>query len=393
MKERLKKIKQWWSRTLPFWKSIKNIWKKFQKTRGYSLVKILFLIAVCIGIGSGAAYIHHESDPTEDAAQYFRAFIQQDYDTIMKLVDVPEGGYIDRKQLETILSEQKKELHVDRYEILDPKREDGRTVVVFRCFDEETGKKTDFKVYLNRFHHGLNPISDYKISMDDFLVENYTVTIPKDTTLVINDTKLHNLKAQSEENGGKTYAFSAVLQGSYQVCAENTYGIGVKKEEITKPDFHTDLSKTSYEARPEYFKMIEEKTNGMLQQYYTAVRQKKISGKELEQYFSKEMTGKLKGLVQKSVNMIFDQDEEKQYEITGLDLSDQKITATYNKEKNCFDVQCGFRLKYECATQTSLLNSYSESYKGNCQTAIHMKMNLPEDNMQITEFTIKNKKE
>ncbi len=392
MKELMQRLKKIWKKANPLWKKINLLWKKFHKTRIYSLVMVLFFIAVCVGIGSAAAYIHHESDPTETAVQYFRAFMQQDYDTVMKLADIPDGGYLDRKQLISILEEQKKEWNGTQYEILDPKREDGRSVVIFRYTDEATGKKTDFKVYLNRFFHGLIP--DYKISFDDNLVKDYQVTIPKDAALVINDTKIENQDdlAATNQDGSKTYTFSAVLRGTYQVGAETTYGIGEKKAEVTKDGVRTDLSNTAYAAREEYFKVIEEKTNGMLQQYYTLVRKKKLSGKELRGFFSKEMSGELKGLIKKSVNLVFRDGDNKEYEVTTMDLSDQKIKATYNKEKNCFEVQCSYHLKYECATKTSLLSSYSESYKGNYQTTLSMEMTPSLENMEITGMSIKNKK-
>ena len=73
---------------------MEQILKKIYKSRIFGLISILFFIAVCMGIGAFAAYVKHVSNPTEQAVTYFRAFMQQDYDTMYNLLDKTENKRI-----------------------------------------------------------------------------------------------------------------------------------------------------------------------------------------------------------------------------------------------------------------------------------------------------------
>ena len=56
---------------------MKEVFRKIKKSRVFSLICILVFIGVCMGTGSLIAYIQHESNPTDVAVSYFRAFVQQ----------------------------------------------------------------------------------------------------------------------------------------------------------------------------------------------------------------------------------------------------------------------------------------------------------------------------
>ena len=75
---------------------MKEVLKKIQKSRIFSLICILLFIGVCFGIGSLIAYIQHEADPTDMAVTYFRAFVQQDYDKMYECLYTDDGYYIDK---------------------------------------------------------------------------------------------------------------------------------------------------------------------------------------------------------------------------------------------------------------------------------------------------------
>ena len=68
--------------------------KSIIRERVVSLFFILIFIAVCMGIGAGMAYINHESDPTDVAAGYFRAFVSSDFNKMYDYLTKEKEVYI-----------------------------------------------------------------------------------------------------------------------------------------------------------------------------------------------------------------------------------------------------------------------------------------------------------
>lgn len=376
-----------------FLKKAAGGFKKFRKTRVYSLCRVLLFICVCVGIGMGAAYIHHESDPTETAVQYFRAFMQQDYKTAKTLLDTTEGCYVNLSRLADILSKQKEKLDVQHYEIKEPKKEDGKWLVIFKCKSDETKKTTDFKVYLNKHYEGISLIPVFKVNINDLITKDYQVTIPEDDRLKINGEKVNpdEVRVNQNNDGTKTYIFPQILKGKYVVSCENSYGAFGKKININNANIKTNYAKAKYKANEKYQKEIDEKIESILQQYYSAVRKKQPKFDALTDLFPKDLSKTVQKSVKKSMNDIFDKEKDGDYELTEIDISNQKCDSTYNKENNTFEIEYSYQFNYTCQTKISLINSYTESYSGKFRSAMKLTFKIEGDKLEIKDFTVSNK--
>ena len=132
---------------------MEQILKKIYKSRIFGLISILFFIAVCMGIGAFAAYVKHVSNPTEQAVTYFRAFMQQDYDTMYNLLDKKDGYYISKDRYKEIMQKTRESMTIDSYKINDPRKEGGQYVVTIECTDDETDSSQNMNIYLNKKMH------------------------------------------------------------------------------------------------------------------------------------------------------------------------------------------------------------------------------------------------
>ncbi len=371
---------------------MKQVIKKIVKSRVFSVVKVLLFVLVCGTIGATAAYIHHESDPTEVAVEYFKAFMKQDYKAMKGLIDVSEDSYLDEKVLGSIIAEQKQDLNVDRYEVLDPTTEDGKDLVVIECSNEETGAKKKFKIYLNSHRNGLSLKPSYKVDFSKYLIDDYTITIPKSDTLQLNGVEVKEEMAEETKEGNKEYHFEQVLKGEYNICSQNQYGLYNKKVEVKEQGTKIQLKKLQYSAKPEYKEKVEEAFNAMFLQYYAAVRKKKAGDKEYLNLFEKAGRKQAKKAVSSSIKTFFNEEQQKKYEIGTMDISDLKTTVAYNKEKKRFDIVATYKINYECTTAVSLINSYTENYSGKCLTTMKATIAADQKEYKIKEITVKNKK-
>ena len=371
---------------------MKNQIKKWMNSRIFSFVKVLVFIAVCAVIGIVAGYIHHESDPTEVAVNYFKAFMKQDYNAIRKVIDVPEDSFIEDKVLGQIIVEQKKDLNVDKYEIKEPKKENGKQLVVIECSNEETGKKTNFKIYLNTYRKGFQLKPTYKVDMEKYFLSDCEVTIPKGDVLKLNDTIIDKELCQTKGKTQEVYHFARILKGEYSVSVENKYGIYSQKISLSKSGEKKNLSNISYQAQKSYKEKVEEQFQGMLQQYFSAIRKKDGKQKDYLQYFQKKCKKDAVKEVHRIVQKIYGDREQEKYDFSGMEISNLKTNVTYNKKKYCFEVVCTYKVSYECKTKTSLINSYTEGFSGKYEGKMNLSIPTKDSKYQIQKITIKNKK-
>ena len=118
---------------------MKELINKIRKSRIFSLICILLFISICFGIGAAAAYINHESDPTDVASNYFRAFVAMDYNKMYSYID-KEDGYVEKTLYTKKMENLRKQYTIDSYDINKPETKDGQKSVTIKCKNEETGK-------------------------------------------------------------------------------------------------------------------------------------------------------------------------------------------------------------------------------------------------------------
>ena len=197
---------------------MEQILKKIYKSRIFGLISILFFIAVCMGIGAFAAYVKHVSNPTEQAVTYFRAFMQQDYDTMYNLLDKKDGYYISKDRYKEIMQKTRESMTIDSYKINDPRKEDGQYVVTIECTDDETDSSQNMNIYLNKKMHLPKLKPDYKVDIEKMLVKNLTIKIPQGDKLTIAGIEITDKDANiTTENNVQIYNFKAILNGNYKI--------------------------------------------------------------------------------------------------------------------------------------------------------------------------------
>ena len=261
---------------------MEQILKKIYKSRIFGLISILFFIAVCMGIGAFAAYVKHVSNPTEQAVTYFRAFMQQDYDTMYNLLDKKDGYYISKDRYKEIMQKTRESMTIDSYKINDPRKEDGQYVVTIECTDDETDSSQNMNIYLNKKMHLPKLKPDYKVDIEKMLVKNLTIKIPQGDKLTIAGIEITDKDANiTTENNIQIYNFKAILNGNYKITCENEYCAKNTLANVIKKDMEVDLTKSWYTANDRYTSKITNSVTDFINKYYSAARNRSKSDKKL----------------------------------------------------------------------------------------------------------------
>lgn len=371
--------------------------KKIRKSRIFSLLEILIFIAACIAAGAAIAYVEHESDPTEQAVVYFRAFVQKDYEKMYDCVDKEDGYYINKDMYVNTVKKIRESMTIDSYNIKEPKEKDGKQLVTIECTNADTGKTKDLNIYLNAKRKGIQIAPDYYINIDTFLVKNFRVVMKKENYLELNGEKITEEMADisTDKDGNVTYVFEGIISGNYRVCAVNNYGALVKNIDLSKEDTKIELTGTDYTANDKYTKLLRDNGNKLMDLFYTAVRKREPSYKKLKSHIGKDkkVVEKVQRLVQQSESVVYWPETKNidNYNVKDMKINDLKSSIKYVADKKKYIVKYTYNYDYTSATDTALYTSYVYSLSGNCKSDMTLTYKLNDDRIILSDMKLTNK--
>lgn len=376
---------------------MKKMFKKIVKSRAFSLIGILLFIGGCIGIGALAAYINHESDPTEQAVAYFRAFVQQDYEKMYSCLDIADGYYIDKNIYIENMKKTRSNMTIDSYEIKDAEKVDGAKQVTIKCMNSEKEETTDFVIRFTAKRKGLRIIPDYYVNIEDMFVDNFSVVMNKGDYLELNGEKISDDAAEitTDENGNTSYEIKGILKGEYKVSATNEFGAIAQTVKVEKKDTKVELTEGDYTANDKYAKLITEDGENTIDRFYKAVRERNPEYKKLIKCFDNDdkLIEKVKAYVQESQEIVYWPETEniEDYTVTEMNMSELKLDVKYNFKKNTYKVVYKYSYDYVSATDTALYTSYVYDLSGKCESEITFTYTIKDGEIVLTDMKMTNK--
>ena len=336
--------------------------KKIKNSRILSLFGILLFIAVCIGVGAFAAYVQHEADPTECAVQYFRAFVQKDYNKMYESLDREEGYYINKKMFCDTIRKMRESYVIDTYEIKNPEKENGVTTVTVNCENNQTKESRAFIIYIQERRKGLQIVPDYYISPGQMMVENFSVVVSSEEQLQLNGETITEKMADitRDKSGNKVYRMKGALFGDYEISATNPYYAVNTSLNLKKADTRIDLTKGKKTANEKYTKEIKEK---------------------------------IKELVEKSQEIVYWPERKNidKYKVIDMKIGKIGYDIRYQQKDKTYQVVCSYQYNYVSSTDTALYTSYVYRLSGTCKSELSITYGLQKDKLVIRKIELENK--
>lgn len=370
--------------------------KTILNSRIVSLLKVLVFIGICVGIGIFTAYYQHANNPTDEAAKYFRAFIARDYETMYNCLYKKEGYYISKQMYISQMKKIRGNYIIDSYTIGKPEKDGHKKKIVVTCVDDVSGNKQDFIVNLIGKRKGLSIAPDYYVDIEKMLVKNFTVTINEGCELLLNNEKITDKDAAiTPQDGVIKYNFEAILNGAYSVVQTAQYYSANENITLNRVNTKIDMTKSKVTASNTYKTQLQKMGKDVIEQFFSAVRERKADSKDLMKYFeTKELKKKVKKYVKKSQKMVYPPETKNidKYKVTEMDIKDYKENISYSSEKNNYVVEYSFYYKYKAETAISLANSYVYSLKGKTDCSFKITYSIKDSKIAISDIVIKSKK-
>lgn len=367
--------------------------KKIFKSRIVGLVGILLFIGVCMGAGSIIAYVEHMANPTDYGAEYFRAFMLQDYDKMYDMIEKKEGYYISKERYKEIMKHTRELNVIDSYKINEPIKENGKYVLNVICTDNTSGTEQEFNIYMTKINSFPKIKPSYKISIDKMIVENLNIKIPASDNLKINGKEVKNID-YTEENGVKEYNVAGLLNGNYEITCENSMCAKNTTVNVMKKGCQVDLTTGEYTANDNYTEKISKDITHIIEKYYESARNRKKNSKILKECFKDKNVQKaaIKAL-KKTIGILYKTDKKNidKYSVKEFQIKDIKKKILYNEKNKNFEVIYTYNYDFVCATEVTTYTSYVEKYSGSCQANLKLTYSVEGENISVTKMSLKEK--
>ena len=275
---------------------VKGEIKNFGSNNKKLIILICSLVVVIFGIYK---FLIGKYGPEAVAKDYFLAVMNADADSIYDYLDIKEGKFTSKKIFKKVFNVQKEDLvnySVSSFE----KSPDGLTATAHINYTLK-GKSSSETADINLVHDKKNKFlifENWKIS-DRFMetVNDFEITVPKDSTVTIEGVKLNKKYKTDGTKGTDLYKIPEMFKGKYDV-------IVTLKNGLTLED---DVNVTGYGS--------------------ASLNNLKLSSGD-EKKLEKKLPDVIEKLYQDAIDKKSFEDVKKDYEYDGSDLS--KLENSYN---------------------------------------------------------------
>lgn len=383
----------------------------------FRLFIALLVLAGCAGIGAGIAILEDKSDPTSYVGGYFGKFLMQDYEEMYGYVDL-EGACVPKTAFVNFMSNLRLKHDIGEYEFGELVKSGERFLMPITYLDGQTGEEKVFNVYLIKYRDNWTQlVADWRVSIDEYMVSDYSVEIPRGMKLEIDGTivdesvsgvgtagdyveigegetlQLIPVDEAAEDRKTDIIHIFKILKGEHRARAITDYTQISKDIKVVFNRQREAMEESEIKVRDEYLTQIEKDSSEMIQEFYALARNKKKSSEKLLSYFETDdnVVSNLKKLLKKNQEVMYWPEKENidDYKLQKCNFTELQYTAEYVGDAR-YKVEYKFGYDYLLTTETTLQSSYVYTISGRCDTTMEITYSIIEGQVKISELSIKN---
>lgn len=263
------------------------------------------------------------------------------------------------------------------------------------------------------YQHSNNPTNEGSKYLRAFIMQDYNTMykmIDKDTSKISRDKYVEKMRSLRQTYDIDTYDIGKVesKDGTQYITMTCSDDEGKNKKDFTvyfskhgffNPTYLIDLSKVNENEEMvanEYQNTLTTSTDGVMNKYYTAVRNNDKKCADLLSLFKnkKAVEKKVKKSVSDTINTLTKGNEKKKvkkYVVKDIKVNSIKKDFVYNSTKKQFNVIYSYDYDYKSATNISVSNSYIFKKKGKRHVVMDLTYNFDGNNISLVDFKMTDK--
>ena len=198
---------------------------------------IIAVAAVVVVLIAGFMILRNSTSPETIAKNYYAAYVKQNIDQMYSYCDLGEGGAFTNKEAfkEYYSDGEKADLakRIKNYKITNIQYDDSRltaTVTVSYTTGSSSSAQTDTITLRRGSGKKYLFFDDWKVSLnDDDLVTDYTIRVPHDATITVDDVALSTeYIEESDDDGFDVYTIPMMFNTEYDVVVKLANGFEIQ---------------------------------------------------------------------------------------------------------------------------------------------------------------------
>ena len=259
--------------------------KNKKMTIALIILGILLLSGICIFLYFAFREDDNEikyNNPKRIAEKYVRAILEGDYATAYKYIYMPQDMISSKKDYEEFIKTKK------YYNDLEGKKYKDIVEISTESYQVLLSDKDDniLKINVDLIERTIN---DFRVDEGDFIIPNVKITVPKGTTVKVNDFELDENYIDGDSTYTKDYLIPNISKSKKHIILDNVFGSKEEdielKDEDNEFEFTIDLNKE--EMKNKAYNFVKNAWNDMYNNYK---KKKKVS--TIKKYFDSKFTTK-----------------------------------------------------------------------------------------------------
>lgn len=207
------------------------------------------------------------NSPSELVESYIKALMNEDYVRAYKHINLPYNSAINKDDYRKYITSKKEYKEINKYNIIKDVEEDEALFFMVTLSDKSNNT---VKIEVNLVERTVN---DYRIDESDLYVENFKLTVPKNTKVTIDKFQLNSEILIRNGEYDDVYLLPAIAKNKKFVVLENRLGkkevvLNINddsKEEKILIEFEND------ELKNKAYSFIRDSWNDMYNNYYSGI--------------------------------------------------------------------------------------------------------------------------
>lgn len=282
------------------------------------------VVAVVVALVGAYMYVGSLVTPEKIALKYFKAYAENDADTLYEVMNIQESKFVNKKLLKEAVKDNEK-IKIANYSVEDKEiSEDAlsTTVTITYIADGSSKeKKKEIKLLKNKDKKWLF-FDNWTVDSSDLVAKDYTIIVPADTEVKIGDVKVSD-KYQEDyySSSSNKYVIPTILKGKYDVTLEYKSGLKLAGEMTVSGSYGSFRgSNLKLESKTEK-KLTKDMKEKLVLIYKSAMEDKSFD--DIKGSFSED----LQSDVEYTYNSLKTNVNSEYRELTELNIKDIEVTS------------------------------------------------------------------
>ena len=264
------------------------------------------------------------------------------------------------------------------------------------------------------YQHANNPTDEGSKYLRAFIMQDYDTMykmVDKDTTKISKEKYIEKMRSLRQTYEIDSYDIGEVKSKdgtSYitMTCVDDQtknkkdFTVYFSKHGFFNPTYLIDLSQVNEDEEMvanEYQEALNASADGVMNRYYTAVRNNDKKCNDLLSLFKNKnaVKKKVRNSVKKTIKTLTKGSQRKKvkkYAVKDIKINSIKRTCKYNSKKKQFSVVYSYDYNYKSATNISVSNSYIHKKKGKRKVVMILTYDFDGSNVSLVDFKMIDKK-